>query len=188
MTNIQQAILEEDMKNLNHKLRLPAALALFFAMQAAYALVPEGYQAVIDGAKKEGKLLVYSVTDTALVRPLLKDFEALYGIKVEYNDMNSTELYNRYISENAASSTSADVLWSSAMDLQLKLVNDGLMASYASPEASSIPQWAQYQQQAFGTTYEPLAIVYNKRLVPANDVPQTRAAFINLLQTQPAKY
>ena len=78
------------MKNLNHKLRLPAALALFFAMQAAYALVPEGYQAVIDGAKKEGKLLVYSVTDTALVRPLIKDFESLYGIKVEYNDMNST--------------------------------------------------------------------------------------------------
>ena len=112
----------------------------------------------------------------------------MYGIKIEYNDMNSTELYNRYISENAASSTSADVLWSSAMDLQMKLVNDGLMASYASPEASSIPQWAQYQQQAFGTTYEPLAIVYNKRLVPAGDVPQTRAALINLLQTQPAKY
>jgi iron(III) transport system substrate-binding protein len=74
------------------------------------------------------------------------------------------------------------------MDLQMKLVNDGLMASYASPEASSIPQWAQYQQQAFGTTYEPLAMVYNKRLVPVGDVPQTRAALINLLQTQPAKY
>ena len=46
------------------------------------------------------------------MRPLIKDFESLYGVKVEYNDMNSTELYNRYISENAASSTSADVLWS----------------------------------------------------------------------------
>jgi iron(III) transport system substrate-binding protein len=30
-------------------------------------------------------------------------FEAQYpGVKVEYNDMNSTELYNRYISEQAA--------------------------------------------------------------------------------------
>jgi iron(III) transport system substrate-binding protein len=149
---------------------------------------PANYQSVIDDARKEGKLIIYAATDTSVIRSLLKDFEAMYGIKVEYNDMNSTELYNRYISENAASSTSADVLWSSAMDLQLKLVNDGLMASYASPEASSIPQWAQYQQQAFGTTYEPLAIVYNKRLVPAGDVPQTRAALIKLLQTQPAKY
>ena len=71
-----------------------------------------GATGVIDAAKKEGKLIVYSTTDTGLVRPLIKDFESLYGVKVEYNDMNSTELYNRYISENAASSTSADVLWS----------------------------------------------------------------------------
>ena len=180
------------MKKLNHKLRLPTALALFFAMQAAYAQVPEGYpggyQSVIDGAKKEGKLLIYSVTDTALVRTLIKDFESMYGIKVEYNDMNSTELYNRFISENAANSTSADVLWSSAMDLQVKLVNDGLMASYESPEASHVPQWAQYQKQAYGTTYEPLAIVYNKRLLPANEVPHTRAELIKLLTTHADKF
>ncbi len=41
-----------------------------------------GYQAVIDAAKKEGKVLVYSVTDTAPRRPLIKDFESLYGVKV----------------------------------------------------------------------------------------------------------
>jgi iron(III) transport system substrate-binding protein len=183
--------LEDDMNTLKTGLRvLVAAGACLASMVHAQAppSYPAAYQTVIDDARKEGKLIIYAATDTSVIRSLLKDFEALYGIKVEYNDMNSTELYNRYISENAASSTSADVLWSSAMDLQLKLVNDGLMASYASPEASSIPQWAQYQQQAFGTTYEPLAIVYNKRLVPANDVPQTRAAFIDLLQTQPAKY
>ncbi|SEA93570.1 iron(III) transport system substrate-binding protein [Paraburkholderia sartisoli] len=168
------------------------AAAIMFATGAAWAQVPEGYpgnyQAVIDGAKKEGKLIVYSVTDTALVRPLIKDFESEYGVKVEYNDMNSTELYNRFISENAASSTSADVLWSSAMDLQVKLVNDGLMATYESPETSHLPQWAQYQKQAYGTTYEPLAIVYNKRLVPAGEVPQTRADLIRLLQTQTDRF
>jgi iron(III) transport system substrate-binding protein len=186
-----QLFVEEDMNKLKTGLRVLTAAAAC-VMGTVHAQAPPGYpaayQTVIDDARKEGKLIVYAATDTSVIRPLLKDFEAMYGIKIEYNDMNSTELYNRYISENAASSTSADVLWSSAMDLQLKLVNDGLMASYVSPEASSIPQWAQYQQQAFGTTYEPLAIVYNKRLVPANDVPQTRAAFINLLQTQPAKY
>ncbi|MCD2476555.1 extracellular solute-binding protein, partial [Staphylococcus aureus] len=78
----------------------------------------------IAAARKEGKVVVYSTTDTAAVRPLVKDFEALYpGVRVEYNDMNSTELYNRFISEAAAGGGSADVLWSSAMDLQVKLVN-----------------------------------------------------------------
>ncbi|WP_425495336.1 ABC transporter substrate-binding protein [Pandoraea captiosa] len=167
-------------------------LATVAAVPAAHAQVPAGYpanyQTTIDAAKKEGKLIVYSVTDTALVRPLIKDFESMYGVKVEYNDMNSTELYNRYISEYAANSTSADVLWSSAMDLQVKLVNDGTMASYESPEAAHIPQWAQYQKQAYGTTYEPLAIVYNKRLLPANEVPQTRMELIKLLQANPARF
>lgn len=166
--------------------------AIVLAAGTAWAQVPAGYpgsyQAVVDGAKQEGKLIVYSVTDTALVRPLIRDFESLYGVKVEYNDMNSTELYNRYISENAANSTSADVLWSSAMDLQVKLVNDGLMATYESPESPHVPQWAQYQKQVYGTTYEPLAIVYNKRLVPANEVPQSRTELIRLLQTQGARY
>ncbi|VVD74720.1 iron ABC transporter substrate-binding protein [Pandoraea anhela] len=169
-----------------------AASVAVLAMPAAQAQVPAGYpasyQTTIDAAKKEGKLIVYSVTDTALVRPLIKDFESMYGVKVEYNDMNSTELYNRFISEYAANSTSADVLWSSAMDLQVKLVNDGTMASYESPEAAQIPGWAQYQKQAYGTTYEPLAIVYNKRLLPANEVPQTRVELIKLLQANPAKF
>ena len=67
------------------------AATVMFATGAASAHVPDGYpanyQSVIDGAKKEGKLIVYSVTDTALVRPLIKDFESVYGVKVEYNDM-----------------------------------------------------------------------------------------------------
>ena len=174
--------------------QLTAALAIVLgtAAGAAVAQVPAGYpgnyQGVVEAAKKEGKLIVYSTTDTGLVRPLIKDFESLYGVKVEYNDMNSTELYNRYISENAASSTSADVLWSSAMDLQVKLVNDGLMASYDSPESPNVPQWAQYQKQAYGTTFEPLAIVYNKRLIPENEVPKTRADLIKLLTTQADKF
>ncbi|MBN3819455.1 ABC transporter substrate-binding protein [Paraburkholderia sp. Se-20369] len=173
---------------------LATALTLIAGAAAgtAWAQVPAGYpgsyQGVVDAAKKEGKLIVYSTTDTGLVRPLIKDFESLYGVKVEYNDMNSTELYNRYISENAADSTSADVLWSSAMDLQVKLVNDGLMASYDSPESTHVPQWAQYQKQAYGTTYEPLAIVYNKRLIPDSEVPKTRTDLIKLLTAQSDKF
>lgn len=74
------------------------------------------------------------------------------------------------------------------MDLQVKLVNDGLMASYDSPESQHVPQWAQYQKQAYGTTFEPLAIVYNKRLIPENEVPKTRADLIRLLTTQADKF
>src|SRR5919206_259184 len=95
---------------------------------------------VASAADGEGKLVVYSTTDSASVQPMLKDFAALHPkIAVEYNDMNSTEVYNRFVSEAGAGSSSADLLWSSAMDLQLKIANDGYAQEYASPEAAKLP-------------------------------------------------
>ena len=60
-----------------------------------------------DQAKAEGKVVVYSTTDSASVQPLLADFRAAVpGVKVEYNDLNSTEVYNRFTSEAAAGAQS----------------------------------------------------------------------------------
>ena len=93
--------------------RIATAFAsLLIGVALAQAQVPAGYPAdyvkIVDGAKKEGKVVVYSTTDAKLVTPLVKDFEAAFpGVKVEYTDLNSTEVYNRFISENAANATSA---------------------------------------------------------------------------------
>jgi iron(III) transport system substrate-binding protein len=101
--------------------------------------------------------------------------------------MNSTEAYNRFISESVTGS-SADVLWSSAMDLQVKLVNDGYAQAYASPELKNLPAWAIWRGAAFGTTYEPAVFVYNKRLLPAADVPKTHAEFARVLRAKPRTF
>ncbi|STU97616.1 ABC transporter, periplasmmic iron binding protein [Klebsiella pneumoniae] len=74
---------------------LVVSLTAVFAC-AAWAEVPAGYpadyQKTIDAAVKEGKVVIYSTTDTKAAGPLIKGFEAQYpGVKVEYNDMNSTE-------------------------------------------------------------------------------------------------
>jgi iron(III) transport system substrate-binding protein len=73
-------------------------------------------------------------------------------------------------------------MWSSAMDLQMRLASDGYALKYKSVEASKIPGWAIWDDQAYGTTFEPAAIVYNKRLVDAKEVPQTHADFVKLIQ------
>src|SRR5918911_2460935 len=105
---------------------------------------------VASAGDAEGKVVVYSTTDSASVQPMLKDFAALHPkIQVEYDDMNSTEVYNRYVSEAAAGSNSADLLWSSAMDLQVKLASDGYAQEYASPEAAKLPQGARFKNQAY---------------------------------------
>ena len=43
-----------------------------------------------------------------------------------------------------------------------------------------------WQNQAYGTTYEPITFVYNKRLVPAADVPKDHSALLKLLNSQAA--
>jgi iron(III) transport system substrate-binding protein len=170
---------------------LAAAAAVLFSTFGAGAQqgYPADYAKTVDAAKKEGKVVIYSTTDAASSGALLKDFQALYpDIQVEYSDLNSTELYNRFIAEAAAGSGTADLLWSSAMDLQVKLVADGQALAYASPEIPALPKWAVWKEQAFGTTYEPITFVYNKRLVPAEDVPQDHAALLRLLTSKTDAY
>jgi iron(III) transport system substrate-binding protein len=165
---------------------LCAAAALAQSPPAGY---PADYAQTIAAANKEGKVVIYSALDTKAAQPLIKDFNALYpSVKVEYNDMNSTEMYNRFIAEAASGQGSADVMWSSAMDLQVKLVDDGQAMSYASPEAGKLPAWANYKSQAYGTTYEPAVFIYNKRLVTGDEIPQDHAAFAKLINGNAAKF
>jgi len=171
---------------------LTAALTTFASGAALAQQAPEGYpadyQKIIDGAKKEGKVVIYSTTDTKAAGPIIAGFEAAFpGVKVEYNDMNSTELYNRYISEQASGSGSGDVVWSSSMDSALKLAVDYAL-QYRSPEADKLPKWAVWKDSAYGTTYEPAVFIYNKRLIPQNEVPTTHTALAKLIASQPDKF
>src|SRR5436305_14063394 len=170
------------------KVILAATLAI--ASLAAAAQVPAGYPAdyaqTVAAAKKEGKVVIYSALDTKAAQPLIRDFNALYpDVKVEYNDMNSTELYNRFIAEVAAGQGGADVMWSSAMDLQVKLVDDGKAMAYKSPETAKLPAWSVYKGQAYGTTFEPAVFIYNKRLVTGAEIPTDHASFARIINANP---
>jgi iron(III) transport system substrate-binding protein len=166
-------------------------LAAFSTLGAAQ--VPTGYPGkyaeTIRAAKKEARLVIYSTTDLAAASPLIRDFRLLYpGIEIEYNDMNSTEVHHRFLSETAAGEKTADVLWSSAMDLQMKLVNDGFAFAYKSPELQALPEWAVWRNEAFGTTFEPIVIVYNKRLLAPEEIPETHVGLAKMLREHPARF
>src|SRR5215813_14828251 len=180
------------MKQTRRSAEIAASLvALLCAAAGALAAgkPPATSPQVLKAADEEGKILIYSTTDSAAAGPLLKDFaEYRPKISVDYNDMNSTEVYNRFVSEAAAGSGSADLLWSSAMDLQIKLANDGYAQEYQTPEAAHVPSWALWKNEAFGTTFEPIAFVYNKRLLKAEEVPQSHADLIKLLKANPDRF
>jgi iron(III) transport system substrate-binding protein len=163
-----------------------AMLPAFASAQPVPAGYPANYSQIVAAAEQEGKVVVYSTTDSASADALLKDFRALYPkLTVQHHDLNSTEVYNRYLSEAAARAETADVLWSGSMDLQLKLVSEGHALTYASPEAPKMPKWAVHEDRAWGTTFEPLVMAYNKRLLPADTVPKSHADLLRLLREKP---
>ncbi len=101
--------------------------------------------------------------------------------------MNSTELYNRYISEQAAGGSSGDVVWSSSMDSALKLASDYALHT-SRPKPASCRPGPCGSDLAYGTTYEPAVFIYNKRLIAANEVPTTHGALAKLIASQPDKF
>ncbi len=181
------------MKQQNPRTKLVLAAAVFaLASSASLSLAqrpagyPQAYDDVIAAANREGRLIVYSVTSS--VPALLDDFKALYpGVQLDYVALDTTPAYDRVVSE-AARGPTADVVWSSAMDLQMKLVNDGYAMAYVSPEARNLPSWAMWRNEAYGSTYEPIGFVYNKDLVQDSEVPRTRGDLVKLLADKPAKF
>jgi iron(III) transport system substrate-binding protein len=136
----------------------------------------------------EAQVVVAATTDQAEVEGLLAGFRAAHpGIAVSYTKMNSARLYDSVV-EAAGGPGTPDIVWSSAMDLQIKLVNDGYAARYVSAETAALPAWAVWRNEAFGVTAEPIAIAYNRRLLPPERVPKTRADLIKALTEHPDEW
>ena len=62
-----------------------AAVLLCATGASAQQNYPADYAKIVDAAKKEGKLVVYSTTDAASAGALLKDFQSIFpDVQVEY--------------------------------------------------------------------------------------------------------
>ncbi|MEG8022764.1 ABC transporter substrate-binding protein [Sphingomonas aerolata] len=159
-----------------------AATAVSAQRPAGY---PRSYDTLIESARAERQVRIYGNADRAELLPVVAAFRKRYpGITVLYADLGSTEMYRRFVAETRARRLSADLVWSSAMDLQVKLINDGFAQSYASPEKPALPAVSVWKNMGFGVTAEPIGIVYNKRLLPPTRVPRTHAELEALLRTQ----
>lgn len=169
---------------ITRRLLAGAALATVLAAQAAIAqeACPADPAALAEAAQQEGTVTVLTSTDIELAQPLLDGFTEKTGVEVAYNDQGTTGSYNLVISEAAAGQTTSDVVWSSAMDLQMTLAQDGYAAEYASPEAANLPGWANYNNMLYATTVEPVGTIFNTGMISEDDLPDTYAGLAAYLR------
>src|SRR5205823_1012104 len=48
-------------------------------------------------------------------------------------------------------------------------------------EIERLPAWSVWRAEAYGTTFEPVGLAYNERLLPERQVPRTHAELARLL-------
>jgi iron(III) transport system substrate-binding protein len=120
-----------------------------------------------------------SSTDTSFFAPVIEAFlQQNPDLRIVYMVHGTAEIDRRF----RASPDAFDVVISSAMDLQLKLVNDGYAEDLSAIEH---PQWAQWRQSLFAFTTEPAAIVVNAAAFEDLPLPQTRQDLIEVLRRNP---
>jgi iron(III) transport system substrate-binding protein len=168
-----------------------ATLATFgeVAAQPIPSNYPRSYQHLIDAARREGHLVIYTATDEQEISDVLRDFRSRHPyISVDYVRLRAAALFDRFVGEVAAGRPTADLLFSSAMDTQIKLVNDGYAQTYSSPEKPNLQPWAIWKDQAYGLTAEPVVFVYNRRLLPARSVPLSHDSLTRILNESGATF
>lgn len=127
----------------------------------------------------QSTLRVISSTDTSFFAPVIETFVAKSpSVAVSYFVTSTADL-NAIVRENPAD---YDVVISSAMDLQLKLANDGFAEELS---VSGLPDWAQWRSSLFAFTTEPAAIVISAQAFPDGNLPQTRQDLIQAMRDRP---
>lgn len=125
-------------------------------------------------------LSIVGTTDRGQFEPLILDFQTLRpDVSVVYTELDTVDLNTRFLAGKLA--PAADLLVSSAIDLQLKLANDGHALAHDSAQSRALPGWARWRNEVFGFTFEPAVLVWNPKLVPDGESLQSRAALAHYL-------
>lgn len=159
-----------------------AALALILGAFAAQALEVEEEQ-TFPGTMPGQMLSIISTTDTTFFAPILKAFQTRFPeVTIRYTVTGSTSLYSALAEEGAV----FDLAISSAMDLQMKLANDGLALPHRL--ATVLPGWAQWQDRLFSFAQEPVVLIVSRRAFSGLPLPRTRRDLITLLRDHPDRF
>jgi iron(III) transport system substrate-binding protein len=126
-------------------------------------------QALVKKAREEGKAAFYA--NITAIQPIMEEFTKDTGVKGEYTRISTSKFLATVLTEHQAGKLLADVLQSPLPIMEL-LKEKGVLASYKSPAAASYPEWTRKDDkiQIFGIEY--VALIYNKELVKAKDVPK----------------
>ena len=138
---------------------------------------PDREKRLIEQAKREGTLTLYTSLAPTESQPLAQAFEKKYGIKVELWRAVSERVVQRAITEAKAGRHSADVIATNGPEME-SLAREKILTTYHTPHLADLPPasipkhrlWLPDRLQFF-------VVGYNTNLVKREDLPKSIRGF-----------
>jgi iron(III) transport system substrate-binding protein len=140
-------------------------------------------------ASEKARILIDAATDLIAIEPMIRDFQVVApDVAIEYVEYVSNDLFSKAVAQCSKNEPGADLFLSSSVDQLVKLANDGCGSRYRSITTDALASPAKWRDEVFGFTSEPAALVYNRDMVPNEDVPHTRTELLDLLRRKSGLY
>ncbi len=134
---------------------------------------PDRLQRLIDGAKREGQVTIYTSAQSIDLGPVVEAFEKKYGITASVWRAGSEAVLNRALQENRAGRYTVDVIETNGPELEslhreqiLRLVKSPHHADLIAPAIRPHGEWV-------GTRLNVFVQAYNTNLVKKEELPKT---------------
>ncbi len=130
-------------------------------------------QKLLEGARREGTLTIYTSAPTDDIGPLVAAFEKKYGLKVSVWRASSEKVLQRALQEARANRFTLDLVETNGPELEA-MHREGLLQAVGSPhEADLIAPALRPHGEWIGTRLNVFVQAYNTRLVKKEELPNT---------------
>ena len=152
----------------------------FISLLAAVPIGASNHEGLIEGAKKEGKLVLY----TSMTVDQAQKLNDVFGVKYPFLQVSmfravGERLLTKILTEAQAGRYEFDVVQSAETQAYF-LKKRNLLGKYLSPEAKNLPKGFFDPQGYWSAIYMmPNVIAYNTRMVKRDKVPRTDEELLN---------
>jgi iron(III) transport system substrate-binding protein len=130
-------------------------------------------QRVVEAAKKEKQVTVYTSLNLKDSVPITQAFEKKYGVKVELWRSSSEKVLQRAVTEARAGRFAVDAFELNGPELEA-LYREGLLEEFYSPQFKNIPPSAFPKHRHYAADrFNFFTIAYNTNLVKPDEVPNS---------------
>jgi iron(III) transport system substrate-binding protein len=170
---------ENAMIHLHRPLLVLFVVAMLQPVDSAFAADAERDR-VLEGARKEGRLVLYAGMDTDEATLITNEFSKKYPfIKSEIFRSSGEKIQARFLVEHRANMHTADVFQASIIQVY-QLKNLKLLARYVSEEAAGYRDGFKDPQGYWTALYQiPYVIGYNTQRVAPRDTPASYEDLLN---------